>query len=93
MDRINNYLNNKIQFIEDRYYKLECRNCDNDWYGTRTQYTSEMSNPDSEWTCGHCRNRESSAFDDNYFELQQDALEEYEYLKSLEERIQELEFK
>lgn len=82
-----------IKLITDRYYKLKCQNCNNDWYGTREQYNREMSNPDSEWTCGHCGNRESLAFDDIYFETQQEEFEKLQLMKNYEYRIRILEDK
>ena len=84
-------INEVIKDLEQRYYRINCDNCDNNYYGSREQYNREMSNRDNEWTCGHCGNRDSSNFDDEYWEEMQEKIWLHERIKELENRVKELE--
>jgi hypothetical protein len=89
-----NGIEQQIQDIRDhKYFRLNCKECNESYTGSQQRYNDEMSSPDSEWRCGHCGNRDSSSFDDDYWEEMQEKLELLEYILSLEKRISLLEAK
>jgi DNA-directed RNA polymerase subunit RPC12/RpoP len=55
----------------EKYYRLNCKNCGQSTYGTFEEYLLEMSMADSQWRCKNCGNRDSSAWDDDYWESTQ----------------------